>query len=81
MILLYVLAMCFYGAGIVTALPIWYLMITRKFLHTNFRTLVFIITVGGHCACLLSYVTFLCQWTGYRNKVGSSFSCKWCTST
>ncbi|EYB98343.1 hypothetical protein Y032_0132g1729 [Ancylostoma ceylanicum] len=66
--ILYTIAMCFYGVGIVTAFPIWYLMITKQFLHTNFRTLIFIITVGAHCACVLTYVIFLCQLFGYKNE-------------
>ncbi|KAL6737005.1 hypothetical protein Aduo_010685 [Ancylostoma duodenale] len=70
------IALCFYGVGIVISPPIWYLMITKQFLHTNFRTLIFIITLGAFFVCVLTYVDFLGERLGYKNEVFDEYILK-----
>ncbi|XGW27018.1 hypothetical protein V3C99_007530 [Haemonchus contortus] len=61
------LTLCIFG--ILTVLPLWYLLVSRKFLHVNFRTITLMTTAGAQLAQLYSLVDALChildhQYTG-----------------
>ncbi|EYC15006.1 hypothetical protein Y032_0038g3573 [Ancylostoma ceylanicum] len=58
---LFFVALCLYCLGTLTAIPIWYLIFKKRFLHTNFRILIFLITFGGQCVSVLIYTRLICS--------------------
>ncbi|RCN48979.1 hypothetical protein ANCCAN_04961 [Ancylostoma caninum] len=58
---LFVVALCLYSVGSLTAIPIWYLIFKKRFLHTNFRILLFLVTFGGQSVSVLIYLRLICS--------------------